>query len=105
MTYLDSVNAVSYVYDLEIRVGRPGQVGGGLPSVLGQDVLGRWVIVRASYAGRVRGFAFHFSHAYGSQTVTCVSDWHRPSLLSRNTQPLGLGFPVPFHADNAHAPW
>ena len=60
LTFLDSVNAVSYVYDLEIRIGRPEGVGGGLPSVLGQDVLGRWVMVHDPAIGRLQ---FHVRSA------------------------------------------
>ena len=41
LTFLAPADAVSYVYDLEIRIGIPEEVGGGLPSVLRQDVLGR----------------------------------------------------------------
>ena len=54
MTFLDSADAVSYVYDLEVRIGRPKEVGGGLPSVLAQDVLGRWVMVHDPAIGRLQ---------------------------------------------------
>ena len=45
LTFLDSASAVTYVCNLDVRVGKPEQVGGGLPSVLGQDVLSRWLMV------------------------------------------------------------
>ena len=48
------------MYDLEIRIGRPEEVGGGLPSVLGQDVLGRWVMVHDPAIGRLQ---FHVRSA------------------------------------------
>ena len=46
LTFLDSDSTATYVYNLDVRVGKPEQVGSGLPSVLGQDVLSRWLMVR-----------------------------------------------------------
>ena len=45
LTFLDSDSTATYVYNLDVRVGKPEQVGSGLPSVLGQDVLSRWLMV------------------------------------------------------------
>ena len=45
LTFGDEVSLELYVCEVDIRVGRPGEVGSRLPSVLGQDVLARWVMV------------------------------------------------------------
>ena len=60
LTFLDSASAVTYIYDLDVRVGKPEQVGGELPSVLGQDVLSRWVMVHDPADGRLQ---FHVRSA------------------------------------------
>ena len=54
LTFVDADGAVTYVYDLDTRVGKPEQVGSGLPSLLGQDVLGRWVMVHDPAIGRLQ---------------------------------------------------
>ena len=54
LTFLDSDAPVTYRYDLDVRVGKPEQVGGGLPSVLGQDVLGRWAMLHDPAVGRLQ---------------------------------------------------
>lgn len=54
LTFLDSASADTYVYHLDVRVGKPEQVSSGLPSVLGQDVLGRWVMVHDPVVGRLQ---------------------------------------------------
>ena len=60
MTFVDAAGAVTYVYDMDVRLGKPEQVGRGLPSVLGQDVLGRWVMVHDPAIGRLQ---FHVRSA------------------------------------------
>ena len=60
LTFLDSASADTHVYHLEVRVGKPEQVGSGLPSVLGQDLLGRWVMVHDPVVGRLQ---FHVRSA------------------------------------------
>ena len=60
LTFLDSASADTYVYHLDVLVGKPEQVGSGLPSVLGQDVLGRWVMVHDPVVGRLQ---FHVRSA------------------------------------------
>ncbi len=54
LTFVDADGAVTYVSDLDTRVGKPEQVGSGLPSLLGQDVLGRWVMVHDPAIGRLQ---------------------------------------------------
>ena len=54
LTFVDADGVVTYVYDMDIRVGKPEQVGRGLPSLLGQDVLSRWVMVHDPAIGRLQ---------------------------------------------------
>ena len=54
LALVDADGAVTYVYEMDIRGGKPEQVGRGLPSLLGQDVLGRWVMVHDPVIGRLQ---------------------------------------------------
>ena len=62
LTFFDAADAVTYMYDLDVRIGKPQQVRAGLPSLLGQDVLGRWVMVHDPDVGRLQ---FHVRSADG----------------------------------------
>ena len=54
LTFLDAVDTATYRYDLDVRIGKPEQVSRALPSVLGQDVLSRWVMVHDPAIGRLQ---------------------------------------------------
>ena len=62
LTFFDAAGAVTYMYDLGVRIGKPEQVRAGLPSLLGQDVLGRWVMVHDPGVCRLQ---FHVRSADG----------------------------------------
>lgn len=65
LTFLDATVAATYVYNLDVRVGKPEQVGGGLPSLLGQDVLSRWLMVHDPSRRRLQFHVWSADNASG----------------------------------------
>ena len=52
-SFMDVSGETVYVYQVAARIGKPEHVGNDIPSVLGQDVLRRWLTVHDPANGRL----------------------------------------------------
>lgn len=60
LSFIDANGDAVYVYQIAARIGKPEQVSNDIPSVLGQDVLRRWLMVHGPADGRLE---FHVREA------------------------------------------
>lgn len=53
LSFRDADGRPIYLYDIDIRIGKPEEVSDRIPSLLGQDVLKRWRVVHHPPADRL----------------------------------------------------
>ena len=53
LSFRDADGSSMYLYDVDLRIGKPEDMSTRIPSLLGQDVLQRWRMVHDPVAGRL----------------------------------------------------